>query len=207
VKRTLCATVLAVLAAAGCNREPEELRQAVSCPAPLRTEPSLDSGVLSSATYEVVQQDVGQEKTKTGKTVTTYLQHIVEKAQLPGDVSLDVSLGGCEYYANVYTFSLPRTGRAATDTAFWLGKADELIGAIQPAVKDRGVNLGNLRKELQRRAADPSAPPFQDQVVQGVIPGGEAANPVKHHYQVQVDERADRATVTVQYAVGPFKAS
>lgn len=192
------------LAFAGCSKEPEELRKPVACAAPARTEPSLDSGALTSATFEIVQQDVGQEKDKDGKTVTTYVQHIVEKAQLPGDINLEISLGGCEYYANVYTFTLPRTGKAATDTEFWLRKSASLIGMIEPAVKDRGVNLTNLRNELMRRASDPAAPPFTDQAVQGVLPGGEAANPVKHHYQVQVDERADRATVTIQYAVGPF---
>jgi hypothetical protein len=204
VNKTISVLCLSALALAGCSKEPEELRKPVACAAPARTEPSLDSGILTSATFDIVQQDVAQEKDKSGKTVTTYVQHIVEKAQLPGDVSLEISLGGCEYYANVYTFTLPRTGEPATNTAFWLKKTDSLMGMIEPAVRDRGVNLANLRKELQRRADDPAAPPFMDQAVQGVLPGGEAANPVKHHYQVQVDERADRATVTVQYAVGPF---
>ena len=200
----LCIILLAATVFAGCSKAPEELRQPVKCAAPARTEPSLDSGVLTSATFEVVQQDVAKEKTKDGKTVTTYVQHIVEKAQLSPDINLEISLGGCEYYANIYTFSLPRTGQPATNTEFWIRKADELMGLIEPAVRDRGVNLGNLRKELQRRANDPAAAPFTDQAIQGVLPGGEAANPVKHHYQVQVDERADSATVTVQYAVGPF---
>lgn len=202
--KTLIIIALTAVTLAACNKAPEELRQPVACAAPVRTEPSLDSGVLTSATFDIVQQDVGELKNKDGKTVTTYVQHIMEKAALPGDVSVEISLGGCEYYANVYAFSLPRTGKPVSDTSFWLLKADELMGKIEPAVKDPRISLSALRQELQRRAADASAPPFQGQAVQGVVPAADAGAKIQHHYQVEVDERADRASVTVQYAVGPL---
>jgi hypothetical protein len=203
-KKTLCLITLAAVTAAACSREPTEAREAVACAAPLRTEPSLDSGVLPTATYEIVQQDVGETEGEDGKTVTRYIQHIVEKATLPGGADVEISLGGCEYYANVYVFSLPRTGQPASETAFWLNKTAELIGHIETASKDPRINLPALRRELQRRASDPAAAPFAEQAVLGVVPVTVAGSKVQHHYQVQVDERADRAKVTVQYAVGPL---
>lgn len=161
-------------------------RPQAECVAATRDTPTLSRKVLPSARFRIVEAPIGWER-RDGKVVDVYLRTGEETAQLTPRVKLQVNLGGCETYSNVYRFTIPREPKAGQ--AFWLRKSAELIALVEPANLDTGVDLDQLRQALLKAAKHKPA------ALEGPIRGEDRT------FDVKIEDKADATVVTVGYYI------
>jgi hypothetical protein len=184
----------------------QEKRQYARCTAAERDAPTLDKRVFPAATFEMVEDQVGQGR-GPGGPVPLYLKHGFERLKLAENIELEVNLTGCDHHGNAYRFRVPKDNTPTTDTKYWLGRAVDMVGRIEKGNTDGMVDLSALKRTLQTRIGNPDSRPFRDGSLDGIINrgGSEDRGRIQEAYLVTINQRREDSTViSVTYLIGPL---